>query len=251
MRLKNLVLTAVVLVAVGVVEAQAGTITLQSVGGPLQPFQAPSAPGNILANDVIPGLWGYLNGDLVLTGTAGAQYFIQFTLVASESTWTNQLVETQGNTVLTEATHQGQSISYLHTATGGPNDFLKFQFRTLGESQPILVNGDDLDGAGNAYIKNGGTSDPRTFFVSFCAGAAFANQQQYLPCNNPMNAGFNPTTGDVAWLALDDSGAGPNDNHDDWVGYVTATAVPDGGTTVGLLGAALLGLGALRQRFRA
>lgn len=248
-RLKTVGLAAVLLVAVGVVDAQAGTISLQPVTGSLQAFQTPAASGVTHPNDVIPKLWGYLNGNLVLNGNAGAEYLVEFTLIGSESGWTNQLKETQGNTVLTETAHINNTISYLHTATGGANDFLKFQFKTIaGSTQPILVNGVDPDGAGNAYVKNGGVLAAHSFFVSFCIDTTLLpSQQKSLGCNFSGNA----TTGDVAWLALDDSGAGPNNDHDDWVGYVKVTAVPDGGLAAGLLGAALLGLGVLRQRFRA
>jgi hypothetical protein len=249
-------ITAALLVAVGAVDAQAGTISLQAVSGSLQAFQTPTT-GGINKNDVIPGLWGYLNGNLVLNGAAGADYLVEFTLVGSESGWTNRLKETQGGTTITEFSDNstvGDTISYLHTATG-VNDFLKFQFATIaGSAQPILVNGLDPDGMGNAFIKNGLATDPRTFFVSFCIDPSKTGlQQQGLLCNDndPPHSGFNPTTGNIAWIALDDSGAGPNDDHDDWVGYVRVTAVPDGGATVGLLTAALLGLGALRRRFSA
>ena len=216
----------------------------------LQAFQTPTT-GGINKNDVIPGLWGYLNGNLVLNGIAGWGTFVEFTLVGSESGWTNQLKETQGNTFLNEAADVGGTISYVHTATGAANDFLKFQFATIaGSTQPFLVNGLDPDGAANAFVKNGGVTSPRTFFVSFCINTSVsAVNQQTLVCNSTSNA----TTGAMAWLALDDSGAGPNDDHDDWVGYVkvTALAVPDGGAAAGLLGVALLGLGILRQRFNA
>ena len=248
--LKHVVMAAILLAALGAADAQAGTISLQAVSGSLQAFHTPTT-GGINKNDVIPGHWGYLNGNLVLNGIAGWDYLVEFTLVGSESGWTNQLKETQGNTVLTETGDFGKTISYVHTATGAANDFLKFQFLTIaGSPQPKLVNGVDPDGAGNAFIKNGGSTAPRTFFVSFCINPALsAAQQQALSCNFQNNF----TTGGKAWIALDDSGAGPNDDHDDWVGYVKVTSltVPDGGVTAGLLGAALVGLGALRRRFSA
>jgi hypothetical protein len=54
-------------------------------------------------------------------------------------------------------------------------------------------------------------------------------------------------------LALDDGGAGIDDNHDDLVVKLTISngtfeRVPDGGMTLALLGGALLGLGAIRRR---
>jgi len=251
--LKFVGMTALLVVVGFVGSAQAGTISLQPVSGSLQAFQTPTT-GGINKNDVIPGLWGYLNGNLVLNGTAGVQYLVEFTLVGSESGWTNQLKETQGNTVLTEAVDFGETISYLHTATGGANDYLKFQFETIaGSTQPKLVNGLDPDGAANGFIKNGGSTAPRTFFVSFCIDTSMnVAGQQSLACNTSNNG----TTGDIAWLALDDSGAGPNDNHDDWVGYVEVSPlvikkVPDGGATAGLFGVVWGCVALLRKRFNA
>ena len=127
-------------------------------------------------------------------------------------------------------------------------NYTRFPWLTSSSRRRITdVHGPD-PGAG--YIANGGLSAARTFFVSFCIDTTVSSlQQRFLGCNTMNNA----TTGDVAWLALDDSGAGPNNDHDDWVGYVSVTAlpVPDGGVTMGLLGAALLGLSALRQKFNA
>ena len=65
--------------------------------------------------------------------------------------------------------------------------------------------------------------------------------------------GVTPGSGQVAIIALDDTGAGPDDNHDDMVIRLSITngsfGVPDGGATLMLLGGALLGIGALRRRF--
>ena len=245
-RLKNVGMVAILLLAGSVTTAQAGTINLQAVSGSLEAFKTPPGSAVTHPNDVIPNLWGYLNGNLVLNGDAGADYLVEFTLIGAESGWTNQLKETQGNTTLTEPADFNDTISYVHTATGGANDFLKFQFHTIaGSTQPILVNG-TVPGAG--YIANAGVNAERTFFVSFCIDTSLTGaQQQTLGCNLTGNS----TTGDVAWLALDDSGAGPNNDHDDWVGFVRVTKVnvPDGGVTGGLLSAALLGLGILRRRF--
>ena len=73
------------------------------------------------------------------------------------------------------------------------------------------------------------------------------SHQKNLACNVQNNA----ITGDVAWLGLDDSGAGSNDDHDDWVGFLRVRSVPDGGTTAGLLAGALGCLSLLRKRLNA
>jgi hypothetical protein len=51
----------------------------------------------------------------------------------------------------------------------------------------------------------------------------------------------------IALITLDDSGAGPDDNHDDYVGYVRASAVPIPGA-VWLFGSGLLALVSVGRR---
>jgi hypothetical protein len=55
--------------------------------------------------------------------------------------------------------------------------------------------------------------------------------------------------GDAAWLFWDDSGAGPDDNHDDMLirAVFSATPVPEPGTLT-LFGLGLLGIGLVRRR---
>ena len=246
--MKRMVMAGAMLLALGTGTAEAGLLSVGPAGaGGVQAFKTPpNSQAGAAPNDVIPSLWGYLNTYLYFKGDLGVQYEVKFTLVGSESSWTNQLRETQGNKTLLETTDFGKTISYLATGTGA-DQLLKFQFETVAgdTSQPILVNG---PAGGPGTIANGGLGAPRTFFVSFCADKSVApGLQKNLGCNTSGS----PTTGNLAWLALDDSGAGPNDNHDDWVGLVEVKAVPDGGATLSLLGAALVGVGAIRRRFGA
>ncbi len=69
---------------------------------------------------------------------------------------------------------------------------------------------------------------------------------QYLSCTNATTC-WTSTPSNMVLFALDDSGAGPDDNHDDYVGYMVATPVPLP-AAFWLLGSALLGLFGIGRR---
>ena len=85
-------------------------------------------------------------------------------------------------------------------------------------------------------------SASRSFFLSFCTPATIDTAA--------CSASSNPINGNFAYLAFDDSGDGPNDNHDDWVGTVSVRQVPEPASLMTLaLGA--LGVAARARRRRA
>jgi hypothetical protein len=249
---KKVMAAAVIVIAATVSDAQAGLIKLQPVTGTLEKFITPPPPPATPVNNVLPGLAGYLNGELVLQGSVGTQYLVEFTLIGSESGFTNQLRTPGGLLVESDPPTfiAPQTVSYIHTASGMPNDFLRFQFESSGLTNG-LVNGVNPIGGGT-FVRNGGKSLAPTFFVSFCITENTPPWEQWTnACNlGPLldPALLPATEGDSAWLAFDDGGGTLDDNHDDWVGYIQVSAVPDGGVTAGLLGAALLGLGIVRRR---
>ncbi|MDO9506122.1 MAG: PEP-CTERM sorting domain-containing protein [Hydrogenophaga sp.] len=96
---------------------------------------------------------------------------------------------------------------------------------------------------------NGSNPDNTTdgipnFFVSLTSIAGFGGLDTTLDMSTSGS-------GTIAWLFFDDGGAGDDDNHDDMVVRLTITGgsvgIPEPGT-IALLGAALLGMGAVRRR---
>jgi hypothetical protein len=91
------------------------------------------------------------------------------------------------------------------------------------------------DFSGRQFTVNQGTNyDPRTNDTSISPTVFFG-----------LIAGT-----DDFWIALDDGGAGPDDNHDDWVGRVRVVAVPDPAVGGVLAFGLLLGAGVHRVRTR-
>ena len=78
--------------------------------------------------------------------------------------------------------------------------------------------------------------------------AARPSGPNFFASCNPFgtSAGSGGRSCSTLYLFLDDGGAGPDDNHDDFLVRMTLTSVPEP-TTIGLLGLGLLVLG--RRRF--
>ena len=117
-------------------------------------------------------------------------------------------------------------MAFQWVATGGA-DTVPFLF---------LVRRDD--GLQDSSVTNGanpgiGLALPN-FFLSI------ANQDE--------TGGTGLLSGTVVWLALDDSGAGEDVDHDDWVGLVRVTPVPEPSSVILVGGALAVAVGRLRRR---
>ena len=184
------------------------------------------------ANNWKVGLKGYDQAQLRLDGIAGTTYEVTFTLLFAESGYTNTL-HTPGGT-LTEygagGTGSVQTGSVTFTALAGT--LLPFYFTTATTNSTVLAP------IFNTSASN--TTNSRSFAISFCPA---------FPAIDPTCS--NPSSGDSGYILLDDSGGGIDDNHDDFVAKFSAKAVsvPDGGTTLALLGLSLIGLSTARRKF--
>jgi hypothetical protein len=184
-----------------------------------------SLPSN---NDVIAGTEGYFGANLYLiAGPGGALIDIEF--VGFEAGYTNEFF-LNGTSYIT---NQTTPLGYVATVNVLPG-LINFHF-TVNSGAATVTN------AGNV-LPNGFTPN---WFVSLAPGPLDSQRDTNV---NGVTPGF----GQTAWIALDDAGAGPDDNHDDLVLKLTISGgtfvAPDGGATLTLLGCALMGLGALRRR---
>jgi len=207
-------LTATLLLAAGVSTSQAAAL-LQISGG--TDLAIPSS------NDVLHPLEGNTRNRGILSTTAD-NVTLEFFYWGSESGYRNTL-------------HAG---GFSHTEIdnvaigGGPVAFPGF-------GSPLF-----------SYAQAGAGAIQLSFTSSGFSGTLLPGSPDliksiafgYLTAAGKLSA----TPTDIALITLDDGGAGPDDNHDDYVGFVRATAVP-APAAAWLFGSALLGLAAaIRKR---
>ena len=202
--------------------ARAASFTIQGGTPYVTPLDDKNPNYPWWGNQVIPLTPGFLGAQLAFQGTAGWRYDISFEFLGFEAQWVNALRTSGGSIDNRQA--PGTAVAVRWRATGGL-DIVPFSF----------VNGDDPV----QEVVNGTNKMP-----TLAPEPGWPNF--FLAIVDPADNGATAPTGDTVWLALDDHGAGPDVDHDDWVGLVRATPVPEPATLL-LLASGLL---ALSRRLR-
>jgi hypothetical protein len=191
---------------------------------------AGSIPGGA-SNEFIPGLFagpqigGYFGSQVMVNVPAGATLLMEF--FGAEAGFHNEfnlfgeVFDHPGGTII--APNLASPLGTYSLGIIGVG-LLPFSFDVNNNAGSVVNSSNPDDSGGSAMGPN--------FFAS---------------CNPfGTSAGSGGRSCSTLYLFLDDGGAGPDDNHDDFLVRMTLTSVPEP-TTIGLLGLGLLVLG--RRRF--
>jgi hypothetical protein len=219
--MKYIVNLTLALIGVLAISAPAHTAPITLTGG-----TAGSIPGVLASNDLIPVLFpgpqigGYFGSQIHIS--VPVQSTLRFEFFGAESAFNNEfnffgseLFDHPGSPITIIAPSLASALSSFQTQIVG-SGLLPFRFE---------VNGD----AG--FVANGANPDD--------AGGAALGPNFFATCN-PFSgaAGAGGTTCASVYLLLDDGGAGPDDNHDDFLVRITVVPEP---ALLGLIGLGLAG----------
>jgi hypothetical protein len=164
----------------------------------------------------------YLGNEAGYTNTFSAAGFSDFSTASkSDDDW-------EPATYLGQAAVAGGLLPFSFTTSGGDNK---------GSHQKTWSN----DNAASITTQWDGTGYRSVAFAPLTSFTPADGKSTLSTCSGACNSNL--------WLVLwDDSGAGPDDNHDDMVMVMRYTSVPEPGTTAALLGLGLLGVGLADSR---
>jgi PEP-CTERM motif len=201
--------------------AHAGSITLS--GGTAGTIPAGTGVNNLIPTVLAgPTIGGWYGSQVQVALPPGST--IKFDFYGGEADFSNEFnfnavqlfAHTAGTLIAPSLAAPLSSVSMAFAFAGT----LPFVFDSHSDATHLANGLNPDDSAHNTHLPN--------FFVT---------------CN-PFSAAPGPTTCDQLFVFLDDSGGGPDDDYDDMVVQITATAVPEPATLllfgVGLVGGSLV-----------
>jgi len=228
---KTRTLGALAVIALGAVAAGTANAALVTItgGSSITTSNSGAQTNNVLGA-------GYVMQDNAVLATTGPNARIEYFFLGSESGWTNTLVTPFGS--------HAESDGYPGV---WPGNALFSGVQAAAGAVDLKFSSSGFAG----FLTQGGGNASRSIAFAFldpgCLGAGTMVGKSTCVSSSEVRDALGRA---YVLFALDDSGAGPDDNHDDYVGYMRVSQVPLP-AAVWLLGSGLLGLFAVGRRRKA